>query len=127
MPDSVPLWISPPSITCRAAAAIVGKTCVVVSADMTGGNPTVVTAGVGVGVLGVAAQDSESGREVLVHAGVGAIVPVTAGAAIAAGAVVESNATGQVITRTTGVPVGRALNAAASGAEVFVRLSGETV
>ncbi len=55
------------------------------------------------------------------------ISKVVAGAAVAAGALVMSNASGRAITATSGqVVFGRALEAAATGGEVIPVLLGET-
>ena len=49
-------------------------------------------------------------------------MPVTAGAAITAGAEVEVGASGKAITLASGKAVGRALTTAANNADVYVRL-----
>lgn len=49
----------------------------------------------------------------------GAVARVVAGAAVAVGAEVESDATGRAITQTTGVILGQALTAAAAADDVI--------
>ena len=71
-------------------------------------------------VLGVAAFDAAVGAQVSVI-GEG-VVPVTAGAAITAGAEVEVGTGGKAITLASGKAVGRALTTAANNADVYVRL-----
>lgn len=75
----------------------------------------------GANALGVALSDAASGAQVpIVTLGT---ATATAGGAIAAGAAVEVGTAGKVITRTTGVAVGRALEAASGdGASIEINL-----
>jgi hypothetical protein len=76
-------------------------------------------AAAGANALGFAQLDAASGTRVTVTAG-GTAVAI-AGAAITAGAAVEVGTQGRVITRASGVTVGRALTAAtAAGDQVEV-------
>lgn len=80
--------------------------------DVSGNVPTA-----GERVLGVANADYSAGEQ----AGVavrGALL-VQAGGAIAQGAEVESNASGQAVTKTTGVAAGVALDAAGAAGDVI--------
>lgn len=76
-----------------------------------GSNPA--TAGAGVNSIGVAISDSENGYVPVATLGTAVAL---SGAAVAAGDALELNASGKVITRTSGAIVGRALEAA-SGAD----------
>jgi len=75
------------------------------------------------GTLGVAAWDAAAGTPVTVIGGARFIVPVTAGAAITAGQQLDNDAAGKVIPHASGVVVGQAMTAAASGADCYVRLA----
>jgi hypothetical protein len=78
--------------------------------------------GAGLKALGVAVWDASGDGETLaVIAQSKAIVPVVSSGAIAAGAEVESNATGVAITLASGRPLGLAV-AAAAGNIVYVQL-----
>lgn len=73
--------------------------------------------------LGVAQRDHASGEKTGIFSG-NCIVPVTAGAAVAAGAQVQSDASGRAITLAAGVSAGIALNAAAAlGDTIAVKLN----
>lgn len=124
-------------LTCTTTAAVVGKRFVAISADLASalditstalpttwdsGNFRVAQCGAGVKAIGVAAYDQASGATVPVKAG-GKIVPVTSGAAITAGAEVESNAAGKAITLATGKACGQAYSTVAGAdLDVYVRL-----
>lgn len=126
MPDCVPLFKPGAGVTCHNPAAVTGRRFVAISGDFTGGNPTVATAGAGVRTFGVAVQDAEAGRGVAVWSDPGLIVPVDAAGAIAAGAEVSSDPTGQAVTRpgvAPNAPAGTAVSAGAAGGQVFVKLS----
>jgi hypothetical protein len=123
MPDVTPYWIPGDTITCHAAAAITGGRCVAVAGVRVGGNPQVsMAAAAAATILGVAARDAAIGTKVMVYAGPGTIVPITAGAAITAGALLEALASGAVVTRTTGIAIAQALDDAADTADVVARL-----
>lgn len=76
----------------------------------------------GVGNVGVARTDAASGDAVTVD--VAGRTTVIAGAAVAVGALVETNNAGKAITRTTGIALGRALTAAAADNDPLVVLLG---
>jgi hypothetical protein len=91
------------------------------SAPLSGGNLIQVAhCGAGLKALGVAAWDCAASGDVLSVYG-GGVVPVVSSGAIAAGAEVESNATGVAIARATGIALGLAVSAAANNI-VYVRL-----
>ena len=72
--------------------------------------------GAGANALGVARYDAAAGEDVAVDA-LGT-TEVEAGAAVAAGALVQADADGRAITRAAGVAVGRAMGAAAGAGSV---------
>jgi len=131
--ECIPLYRPGADITCIAGGAITGKTFVKVSVGLNPGNPssnvdstlaTVVTNTAATRAFGVAVADAASGARVAVITGPGHVVPVTCGAAVAAGAEVESNATGQAITLAAGKVLGYAVSATtAAGQDLFVRLA----
>ncbi len=75
------------------------------------------TCAAGAKALGIAQTNVDAGEQAPVAA-LGILI-VEAGAAIAAGAEVESNATGQAITKATGVSNGFALDAATAAGDVI--------
>jgi hypothetical protein len=125
--EAVPLFRPGADLTCLTTASVVGKTFVDISAtrDATTGLLKVATAGAGVAALGVAAYDAthvSGGTRCRVIAGPGTIVHVTAGAAITAGAEVETNASGKVITLASGRAVGKALETGVNNTDTLIRL-----
>lgn len=130
--ECIPIYRPGSDITCLAGGSITGKTFVKVSAGLNVGNPasnvdsvlaTVITNTAAGRAFGVATYDAASGARVPVITGPGHVVPVTCGAAIAAGAEVESNASGQAITLAAGKALGYAVSATtAANQDVFVRL-----
>lgn len=69
--------------------------------------------------LGVAMFNTDSGDEISI--GVAPIEVVESGAAITAGAAVETDSSGRVVTKSAGVTVGRALDTATDAGQ-FIRL-----
>jgi hypothetical protein len=118
------------AFTFKATADVTGKRFVAPSGNRTGG-PGLSTdlanvyqcahAGAGAHAVGVSKYDAANGS--LGGAHTGGIVPVTAGAAIAAGQAVQSDATGQAIPLAAGVKLGVCLNGAAGGADAEILLS----
>lgn len=118
-------------VTCHAGAAVTGKRFVIITAtrqsgpavsDATnGGNYVVGPATAGVRAFGVAEHDAALNKKVNVIT-TGAIVPVTAGGAIAAGAEVEVDAQGRAITLASGKAVGMACTTGVANADVEVKL-----
>lgn len=97
-------------VTGTPTAAVTGKRCVVISGDRNAdGTYSVAPAGAGVKAFGVAQQDAGVGVRVTIIRSPGIIIPVTSGAAIAAGQGVEVDATGRVIPLAAGARVGTAL------------------
>jgi len=72
-------------------------------------------AGAGVAAAGVSADNLASGEMIPVKTR--GWIRVTAGAAIAQGAEIESDASGRAITRNTGVSLGRAVDAATAAGQ----------
>ena len=94
-----------------------------VSAPLTGGNLMQVAQCVaGDRAIGVSGWDAPGVGDVLPIIGPNLIVPMVAGAAIAFGVEVQSDAAGNPITLAAGKSNGIALNAAANGATVWVWL-----
>lgn len=125
--ECIPLYRPGGDVTCVATAAVTGKTFVDLStapspALASGGNLRVTTATAAGNSFGVAAYDAASGARVPVIRNKGAVVPVTAGGTIAAGAEVEVGATGRAVTIAAGRARGRALEAATTGNDVFIEL-----
>lgn len=122
--ECIPLYQPGKHITAAVATAVTGKTFVDISGatlnPATGALISVAPATAAGKVLGVAAFDAAVGAQVSVI-GEG-VVPVTAGAAITAGAEVEVGTGGKAITLASGKAVGRALTTAANNADVYVRL-----
>lgn len=121
------------AITFKATAAVTGKRFVAVSGNRTGG-PGLSTdlanvyqcahSGAGGAAVGVSKYDTANGA--LGGAIRGGIVPVEAGAAIAAGASVQSDATGRAITwdgTLASKRLGVCMNGAAGGADAEIALS----
>lgn len=69
--------------------------------------------------VGVALFDTDSGDNISV--GCAPIEVVESGAAITAGAALESDSSGRAVTKSSGVTVGRAMDAA-TGAGEFIRM-----
>ena len=130
--ECIPIYRPGADLTVTASAAITGKTFVAQTGALVAGNPaantdsvlmTAATCGAGLRALGVAAYDAASGSRVPVIVGPGHIVPVTCGAAVTFNSEVETNASGQAITKAAGVAVGRAVSTTTgSGQELFVKL-----
>lgn len=118
-------------VTYRATAAVIGKRFIAPSGNRTGG-PALSTdvqnvyrmahAPVGAAATGVSRYDVPLDGMASVFGNPGRIVPVTAEAAIVAGARIQVGAAGQAITLTTGVPVAIAMSAAAAGADVEAKI-----
>lgn len=119
----VPLFVGgDPDLTVRASAAVVGKTfgmcsatiqsgpvitTVTLPATYDGGNLQAATCTAALKADGVFAYDAAITTVVpLIRSG--AIVPVTSGAAITAGAQVEVGSSGKAVTLASGIAVGKA-------------------
>jgi hypothetical protein len=113
--ECIPLYRPGQDITATAGAAITGCRCVAHSAgrSATTGLTSVTHATAAGAIAGVSAYDAASGARVAIMRGKGLTVPITAGAAIAALAEVEVGTAGKVITKASGVAIGRAIEAAA--------------
>jgi hypothetical protein len=125
--ESVPLYRPGADLTCLTTATVTGKTFVNVSAtrDATTGLIKVAPAGAGVAALGVAAYTAThvtGGTRCRVIAGSGTILPVTAGAAVTAGAEVEVGTGGKAITLASGRAVGKSLETGSTDADMMIRL-----
>ena len=108
-------------ITAQASAAVTARRFVGISGNRTAdGNLSVAHASAAGRAFGVAKEDAASGE--LVGVARDGVVRVKASAAIAAGANVEVGSAGQAVTATSGVVVGYAVTAAASGADAELAL-----
>lgn len=114
----------------QATAAVVGRRFVVPSAakqagsaglatDTFGGSIPVALAGAGVKPIAVATYDAAIGAKVPLARG-HKVFPVEAGAAIAAGVEVQSDATGRAITLAAGRPCGICLNTITAAGQVAI-------
>lgn len=116
MAEYLPTFKPGQAVTLKASAAITGGQLVEVT-----GSGTVGPAGAAsTKVVGVAAFDAAINDNVTIYSG--GVQHATASGAVAAGDVVEAAANGQVATGTT-APLGIALTAAASGADVRVQFN----
>lgn len=105
MADSIPFWDHGMTYTCHAAAAVVGGRFVVYDGTpAVDGNPAVRPCGAGEPAIGVAARDAVAGAKVMVHRAESIVAAVEAGAALAAGAKVQSDATGRAIPQAGAAP-----------------------
>jgi hypothetical protein len=135
--DCIPFKRPGLDVTGQAEGAITGKRCVQISGARTSGPGLAATAegsnyvvgipsttgaaGAGKRIFGVAKYDAADGAKVGVIRG-NAIVPITAGGTIAAGAEVEVAADGRVIALAAGIAVGVACGAGTAGNDVEVAL-----
>lgn len=130
--ECIPYKLPGISVSAKASAAITGKRFVKISGNRTGGGGEgaagATTVGVGLSTdlenlylvaqcvakdqcFGVSGFDAAINGELKVYKkAAGVIVPVTSGAAIAAGAEVESDAEGKAITLAAGKALGYCLN-----------------
>jgi len=118
--------------TGRATAAVLSNRFLDISAAvdpalntaLDGGIPGVAHAGAGVKPAGVSMGAQPTvGKPVAFEGTPGRVVFVEAGAAVAVGAAIESDATGRAITRGTGLLAGKAWSAAgAAGTLIAVQL-----
>jgi predicted RecA/RadA family phage recombinase len=117
-------------ITCHANVAITGGRCVMIvgnrpsgpalNTSAEGGNYLVGLPTAAGRIFGVALTDAASGAKVGVTRG--GVVPIESAGNIAAGAEVEVNGSGQVITKSAGVAIGFACTGSSSGAYTEVAL-----
>ncbi|MCQ9384442.1 capsid cement protein [Brevibacterium moorei] len=109
-------------ITAVATAALTGATFVKLATGGVYNAPHIAAAGEDDIPFGVVARDAENAERVLVHTG--GVVPVTAGAAVTAGALIGVGADGKAaVAADRATAVGQALADAAAGEPVSVLLS----
>ncbi len=109
-------------VTGQASADVIGKRFLAITGNLQAdGSLTVAHATAGGRVCGVAKYDALTGKKVGVARGP-KVVPVTAGANIAAFAEVEVGTNGQAITKAGGVAVGYVETAATTGNDARVVL-----
>ncbi len=124
MPESIPKTKPGTAVTCHAAVAVVGGRFVAVVGEPVGGSPQVGAPAAGERVFGVTATDAIAGTKVGVHGAAGQIVPVEAGALLAAGAFVTPSAAGTALVAGVGQHIaGQITEGAAAGAQALLRLA----
>lgn len=106
----------------RASTAVTGKRFLKISGNRSGGNIAVAHADAAGRVCGVSGRDAAVGELVDVKRGKDRVTFVTAGGAIAAFEEVEVGANGQAVKKASGVAVGYAVTAAASGTDAEISL-----
>lgn len=125
MAESIPLFDKGDSLTGKATAAVTGARFLRISAapDATDGNFAVAHATSGGPVFGISAHDAAVGQYVGIHHQPAIVTEVETGAAITAGSLLQSSATGTAVPYAAGAGVqaaGLALNDAPSGGKVLV-------
>lgn len=120
--DVVPFWTPGESLTCHVEAAVTGGRFVDISGPRVDGNPQISPAAPAGNAIGVAARDKGAGLKVMVFCAPGQIVPVRAGAALAAGQEVEVGAGGTAVPLAAGAAVGRAFDDAADATDCPIEL-----
>ena len=120
--ESIPLYRPGSDVSATPTAAVKGKTFVDVSGAIAGGLVKVTTATAAGKAFGVAAFDAPQDGTVAVIRGSKTILPVVAGGTLAAGDEVEVGAGGKAVKLASGLAVGRALDAAAADADVFIEI-----
>lgn len=132
--DCIPYYEPGADLTAHCEAAVIGKRFVAISdpvqnpiaglaSTAVGGNIVVSLSGADdVKTIGVAAYDAAIGKKVGVKACHGIVVPVTASANIATGALVTSDAVGKAIEAADNAAIilGICLTAALSGADAMI-------
>ena len=128
--ECIPYWDNGDTITCYAQTAVIGKRFVsvtgarqsgTVGTSAVGPQPTVNLTGAGLGsCIGVAAYDAAAGQSVTVFHEPSIILPVTAGASITAGQLVQSDATGRAIPFSAGKILGLALDTVTVGQDCAI-------
>jgi hypothetical protein len=111
------------TVTGEASANVTGKRFLAITGNIkSDGSLTVAHATAAGRTCGVSKYDAASGKKVGIVRASKAVVPVTAGGNIAAGAEVEVGANGTAVTKSAGVAVGYAETAATSGQDARVCL-----
>lgn len=109
--------------TGTATAAVTGKKAVAISGDLNAdGTVSIAPPAAGGRIFGVAAYDAAIGGRVKVYRQPGIILPITAAAAITAGAQVQVDATGAVVPLAAGVAIGTAVTGAADTEDAMIAL-----
>lgn len=124
--DLIPFKEDGERVTCTPSAAVTGKTLVSISGDrQADGTYTIAPAAAGGKAFGVAGWDAAAGATVtVVTIPSGHIVPVTAGAALAAGDSITPAAGGAAAVAAGGARAcGIVLTGAANGADAVVQLT----
>lgn len=109
-------------ISGRAKTAVTGKRFLAIVGNRDGGNISVGHATAAGRTCGVSDRDTAAGDLVGIKRGKDRVTFVTVSGPIAAFAEVEVGAAGVAVTKTSGVAVGYAVTAAASGADAEISL-----
>src|SRR4051812_4621037 len=122
--DAIPFYEDGDELTCTATAAVSGKTFVKISGNkQADGTLSVAPCGAGDKVFGVAMFDAAINTRVTVHTiESGHVMPVVAGAALAADSSVVSDATGHAVNPAGAGEhhcAGLVLTGAANGADAM--------
>lgn len=120
--DNIGVYDPGQDISGRVSSDVLGKRFLKVSGNRNGGNVAVAHADPAGRIAGVSRYDAAAGSLVGVARGSSRVVFVKAAGAIAAFAEVEVGTAGQAITKASGVAVGYAVTAAASGADAEISL-----
>jgi hypothetical protein len=130
--ECTPFYEGEGRISCYVGTAVTGKRFVGISGNRqagpalntstNGGNYTIAHATAVSKAFGVSSYDGAVGDILPVIIEPGTVVPVTAGANIAAGAEVEVGSNGQAITLASGKAVGLCVNGATSGNDAEIKL-----
>lgn len=122
MPDNNPFFLPAHDLTLRANAAITGRRFVALVAGVNEveGLAQAAHCGAGLKAFAVSARDAAIGADVMGFRD--GVVEVTAGAALAHGQGVQSDATGQAIVLAAGVRLGTVMADAANGAPAKIAL-----
>ena len=123
--EAVPLYRPGADITGKVAPGnpnVKGGTFVDTT-GLVGALPQLKSPAAGGATIGVAATDPDpvTGRVTVIR-GAKSVVPVIAGGAVAAGAKVQVDAAGKVVTATTGAAVGRAWSDGGADDAIFIEL-----
>ncbi|WP_229401924.1 capsid cement protein [Micromonospora okii] len=114
--ECIPFYEPGKRLTGHATAAVTGCRFVAISGNrQADGSISVAHAAAGTKAFGVAAYDAASGEKVGIIRGDGFVVPVMAGANLAANQRVEVGTNGQAIILASGVAVGTVVTGATSG------------
>lgn len=122
--ECIPFYEDGDDISGICTAAVTGKRCVKISGDRSGGggNVSIAHADAAGRIFGVSGYDGAIGDIVNVKRGSKIVVPILAGAAIAAFDEVEVGAAGVVVPLAAGVAIGYAITGTADATDAQISL-----